>query len=151
MTSNAGSDKNSTPIGYAGGTGDLSREKAMKALSDFLRPEFINRVDEVVAFNPLGSEEFRAIAGLLLKELADNLIERGLHFTWDEEVTAKLGEKSFSQKYGARNLRRTIQKDIEDAIAALIIGSAQGSAACPSPVTHMKAVVKDGDVAVIGL
>jgi ATP-dependent Clp protease ATP-binding subunit ClpA len=102
-------------------------------------------VDEVVAFSPLGAEEFRTIAGLLLKELAENLIERGLHFTWDEEAAARLGEKSFSQKYGARNLRRTIQKDVEDAIAGLIIDHAQ------NPVTHMKAVVKDGEVTVIGL
>ncbi|MCL1806081.1 MAG: ATP-dependent Clp protease ATP-binding subunit [Oscillospiraceae bacterium] len=145
MTSNAGSDKNNAPIGYAGGVAQQSKEKAMKALSDFLRPEFINRVDEVVAFNPLGKEEFRSIAALMLRELADNLLERGLHFTWDEDALAALSDKSFSQKYGARNLRRSIQKDIEDAIASLVINGFE------NPVTHMKAVIKDEAVTVIGL
>jgi len=148
MTSNAGSDKNNTPIGYSGSANNQSHDKAMNALKDFLRPEFINRVDEVVAFNPLEREEFFIISGLLLKELADNLTERDLNFTWDDDAAAKLAEKSYSAKYGARNLRRTIQKDVEDAIATLIISSAQDAV---SPVSHMKAVVKDGDVAVIGL
>jgi ATP-dependent Clp protease ATP-binding subunit ClpB len=145
MTSNAGSDKNNAPIGYAGGVARQSREKALKALSDFLRPEFINRVDEVVAFNPLTAEHFGTIAGLMMKELADNLLERSLHFTWDDEALTALAEKSFSAKYGARNLRRTIQKDVEDAIASLVITGHQ------EPYTHMKAVVKDGAVTVIGL
>ncbi|MDR0292912.1 MAG: ATP-dependent Clp protease ATP-binding subunit [Oscillospiraceae bacterium] len=145
MTSNAGSDKNSAPVGYAGGVAEQSREKMLKALNDFLRPEFINRVDEVVAFNPLGREQFRAIAALMLKELADNLLERGLHFTWDGDALTMLAEKSFSQKYGARNLRRLIQKEIEDAVAGLVIGGYQ------NPVTHMKAVVRDGAVTVVGL
>jgi ATP-dependent Clp protease ATP-binding subunit ClpB len=145
MTSNAGSDKNSSPIGYAGGVAQQSRDKAMKALQDFLRPEFINRVDEVVAFNPLALDHFSDIAVLMLKELADNLFAHSLHFTWDDAVPAALSEKSYTAKYGARNLRRAIQKDIEDALASLVISARE------DPYTHMKAVVKDGDVAVIGL
>jgi ATP-dependent Clp protease ATP-binding subunit ClpA len=145
MTSNAGSDKNNAPIGYAGGVAQQSRDKAMKALNDFLRPEFINRVDEVVAFNPLTQEHFRAIAALMLRELAEALIERSLHFTWDADALAALAAKSFSQKYGARNLRRAIQKEIEDAIASLLISGYE------NPVTHMKAVAGDGGVRVIGL
>jgi ATP-dependent Clp protease ATP-binding subunit ClpA len=145
MTSNAGSDKNNAPIGYSRTVAEQSREKAMKALSDFLRPEFINRVDEVVAFNPLEQTSFALIASLMLRELADSLLERGLHFTWDEEAAAALAEKSFSQKYGARNLRRLIQKEIEDAIASLVIDGYE------HPVTHMKATVSDGAVKVIGL
>ncbi len=145
MTSNAGSDKNNAPIGYSRTAAEQSREKAMKALGDFLRPEFINRVDEVVAFNPLEQNSFVKIAELMLKELADSLLERALHFTWDEEAVAALAEKSYSQKYGARNLRRLIQKEIEDAIASLVIEGYE------NPVTHMKAVVRDGKVKVIGL
>jgi ATP-dependent Clp protease ATP-binding subunit ClpB len=145
MTSNAGSDKNNSPIGYAGGVAQQSREKAIKALNDFLRPEFINRVDEVVAFNPLTAEHFRLVAGLMMKELAANLLERGLHFTWDDDALAALADKSFSQKYGARNLRRTIQKEIEDPLASLVVSGRE------DPYTHMKAVVKDGNVTVIGL
>ncbi len=145
MTSNAGSDKNNAPIGYSRTAAEQSREKAMKALGDFLRPEFINRVDEVVAFNPLEQDSFAKIAELMLKELSDSLLERGLHFTWDEEAVAALAEKSYSQKYGARNLRRLIQKEIEDAIASLVIDGYN------NPVTHMKAVVRDGAVKVIGL
>jgi ATP-dependent Clp protease ATP-binding subunit ClpA len=145
MTSNAGSDKNNAPIGYSRTAEEQSRDKAMKALSDFLRPEFINRVDEVVAFRPLDQSSFATIAGLMLKELADSLIERNLHFTWDDEAAALLAQKSYSQKYGARNLRRLIQKEVEDAIANLVIDGYK------APVTHMKAVVRDGALKVIGL
>ena len=121
MTSNAGSDRSSGSVGFARTVTDQGREKAMKALGEFLRPEFINRVDEVICFNRLTEENFRAIAGIMLGELRDSLAERGIAFTWDESVVDYLTEKSYSVTYGARNLRRTIQKDIEDQVAQLII------------------------------
>ena len=95
----------------------------MKALEGFLRPEFINRVDEIVYFNKLTEENFKAIAGIMLGELRDNLKERGITFTWDEALLDHLVKKSFSATYGARNLRRQIQKDLEDGIATKLIDS----------------------------
>ena len=93
----------------------------MKALGEFLRPEFLNRVDEVVYFNKLTEENFRAIASLMLTEVRDMMAQRGMSLTWDETVIDALVKKSFSETYGARNLRRTIQKDVEDAIASKIV------------------------------
>lgn len=93
----------------------------MKALREFLRPEFINRVDEVVYFNKLSEENFRSIAELMLKELRDGLAERAMTLTWDDSVLDYLTRKSYSAEFGARNLRRTIQKDIEDKLASDLI------------------------------
>ena len=95
----------------------------MKALQGFLRPEFINRVDEIVAFKKLSEENFRGIAGIMLGELRDALEERGLTLRWDDTLIDYLVKKSFSEVYGARNLRRTIQKELEDVIAEKIIDS----------------------------
>ena len=121
MTTNAGSTKKVSSVGFGGTIGDMSRERAMKALNEFLRPEFINRVDEVICFNQLTEENFRGIAGLMLCELRDVIAERGISLTWDESVVSYLVKKAYSTTYGARNLRRTIQKDIEDVIAERII------------------------------
>ena len=123
MTSNAGSEQRSTSLGFDRSPSQQAKDKAMKALQEFLRPEFINRVDEIVAFNKLSEENFRDIAGIMLGELRDALAERGLTLTWDESVMDYLVKKSFSEVYGARNLRRTIQKDLEDVIAEKIIDS----------------------------
>ncbi len=102
---------------------EQGREKVMKALEGFLRPEFINRVDEIVYFNRLSEENFKAIAKIMLTELRDNLSEKGITFSWDEALLDYLTRKSYSMTYGARNLRRLIQKDLEDAIATKIIDS----------------------------
>ena len=99
----------------------ISREKSMKALSEFLRPEFINRVDAVVQFNSLTEENFKDIAGLMLTELKESMAGRGMNLTWTEQVPEWLCEKAFSPAYGARNLRRTIETEIEDKIAAAIL------------------------------
>ena len=95
----------------------------MKALSEFLRPEFINRVDEVICFNRLSEADFRRIAEIMLKELQDALENRGVSFAWDVTLIDYLVKKSYSITYGARNLRRTIQKDVEDPVAEKIIDS----------------------------
>ncbi|MDY4143866.1 MAG: ATP-dependent Clp protease ATP-binding subunit [Oscillospiraceae bacterium] len=121
MTTNAGSNTKSGAMGFGGTVNDMGRERALKALNDFLRPEFINRVDEIVYFNSLSEENFRSIAGLMLTETRDAIDERGISMTWSEELIDYLVKKSYSVVYGARNLRRTIQKDVEDAIAQKII------------------------------
>lgn len=95
----------------------------MKALQDFLRPEFINRIDEIVYFNQLTEENFRSIAVLMLKELAGTMEEKGIAFSWEESLLDYLVKKSYSMTYGARNLRRQIQKDLEDDIATKLIDS----------------------------
>ena len=121
MTTNAGSNNKSGSVGFGGSLSDMSRERAMKALNEFLRPEFINRVDEVVCFNQLTEENFRAIAVLMLNEVRDVLAEKNLVLSWDESLIDCLVTKGYSVTYGARNLRRLIQKEIEDEIAAALI------------------------------
>ena len=127
MTTNAGSNTKSGSLGFAGTAADKDRERAMKALGDFLRPEFINRVDEIICFNRLTEENFRAIAGLMLAEVRELMREKGMELSWDESVLDYLVKKSYSQTYGARNLRRTIQKDIEDAMASVIVDGRRGN------------------------
>ncbi|MDO4990052.1 MAG: AAA family ATPase, partial [Eubacteriales bacterium] len=121
MTTNAGSNTKTGSVGFGGTLTDMTRERAMKALNDFLRPEFINRVDEIVCFNQLTEKNFRAIAGLMLAEVRALLEEKNTVLTWDDSVLDYLVKKAYSVTYGARNLRRTIQKDIEDALAARIV------------------------------
>ena len=129
MTTNAGSTTKTGALGFGLTSDDQTREKAMKALQDFLRPEFINRVDEIVYFNKLTEENFRGIAVLMLEELKDVMSERGMTLSWDESVVEYLVKKSFSETYGARNLRRTLQKDVEDAIAAALVSERRHEAA----------------------
>ena len=121
MTTNAGSNTKGGAMGFGGTVNDMSRERALKALNDFLRPEFINRVDEIVYFNSLSEENFRSIAELMLSETSCAIAERGISMTWSAELIDYLVKKSYSVVYGARNLRRTIQKDVEDTIAQKII------------------------------
>ena len=135
MTSNAGSDRKDGSVGFGKTVSEQSKEKALKALGEFLRPEFINRVDEVVCFNKLTEENFRAIAGIMLGELRDSLDARGLTFDWDGSLVDYLVKKSYSVQYGARNLRRTIQKDLEDPIAEKLIDAYQN----PLRALHAKA------------
>ena len=121
MTTNAGSNRKGGAMGFGGTVSDMGRERALKALGEFLRPEFINRVDEIVYFNSLTEENFRSIAELMLEETRDAIAERGISMTWNTALIDYLVRKSYSVTYGARNLRRTIQKDVEDAIAQKII------------------------------
>ena len=135
MTSNAGSDRKDGSVGFGKTVSEQSKEKALKALGEFLRPEFINRVDEVVCFNKLTEENFRAIAAIMLGELRDSMASRGLTFDWDGSLVDYLVKKSYSVQYGARNLRRTIQKDLEDPIAEKLIDAYQN----PLRALHAKA------------
>ena len=123
MTSNAGSNSKVGSVGFNRTADEQGKERAMKALQEFLRPEFLNRVDEVVYFHQLTEENFRAIAALMLGELRDSLAEKGLTLSWEDSLLDYLVKKSYSAVYGARNLRRLVQKELEDAIAARIIDS----------------------------
>ena len=145
MTSNAGSERKEGTVGFGHTVNEQNRDRAMKALGEFLRPEFLNRVDEVICFNRLDEKNFAGIAHIMLDELQKSLEDKGLHFTWDENVEDYLVKKSYSATYGARNLRRTIQKELEDVMAAQIIDSYE------HPVTQIHASVEDGKLVVRSL
>ena len=121
MTSNAGSQFRENLMGFGKSDAQASRDKAAKALADFLRPEFISRVDEIVYFSPLKEEDFRRIAGLMLGELKQPLSERGIAFSWTEEAAALLAKQAFGGKRGARDLRTAVRREVEDKIASLIV------------------------------
>ena len=140
MTSNAGSNQKGGSVGFGRSLTEQSKEKAMKALGEFLRPEFINRVDEIVCFNQLSEDNFCGIADIMLAELQQSLEGRGIAFTWDESVKDYLVKKSYSVAYGARNLRRAIQTDLEDPIAERIIKS------YVDPFRSIKASCEDGTI-----
>ena len=138
MTSNAGSDRKDGSVGFGRTLSEQSREKAMKALGEFLRPEFLNRVDDVICFNKLTEENFRGIAVIMLTELRDSLAERGVTFCWEQSLIDALVKKAYSVTYGARNLRRTIQRELEDPIAEKIIDSFE------HPISELEALA-DGE------
>ena len=141
MTSNAGSDKSAGgTVGFGRSSDEQDKERVMKALQSFLRPEFINRVDEIVYFHQLTKENFRGIATIMLNELAESLSAKGFTFIYDDALLDYLVEKSYSAAYGARNLRRCIQKELEDPMAVRIIESFD------HPITHIRASAADGKV-----
>jgi ATP-dependent Clp protease ATP-binding subunit ClpC len=141
MTSNAGSDtKSAGAVGFGGSADQQGKERAMKALRDFLRPEFLNRVDEIVCFNHLTKENFSGIARIMLEELRTSLCDKGYTFRYDDALVDYLVEKSYSMTYGARNLRRLIQKELEDPMASRIIDSFE------HPITQISATAADGAV-----
>ena len=121
MTTNAGSDNSSSTVGFFSSENTLSHDKTMKALSSFLRPEFINRVDEIITFNSLTEENFKHIAVIMLDELKSALAEKNIRFTYSDEAVAYIAQNSFSQKFGARNMRRFIRCNVEDQLAERII------------------------------
>ncbi len=123
MTSNAGSEGRVGGLGFGRTDHDMVKDKTMNALREFLRPEFLNRVDEIITFNHLTEENFLGIADIMLKELQESLANRELTLTWDESVRQYLVKKAYSVTYGARNLRRTIQQELEDPISERIIDS----------------------------
>ena len=145
MTTNAGSDRKEGSVGFNRTVNEQDKEKAEKALKDFLRPEFINRVDEIVYFNHLTEENFKEIARLMLGELRDSMAEKPIELRWDDSLIDYLTEKSFSQAYGARNLRRLIQKEIEDKIAAEMIMNYS------RPVKQIGLTAKDGEILILAV
>ncbi len=140
MTTNAGSNKKDGSVGFNRTVSEQGREKAMKALNEFLRPEFINRVDEVISFNHLTEDNFMDITRLMLGELRDSMAEKSMNLMWDEDVVAWLRDKAYSITYGARNLRRTIQHEIEDKIASAIITNYE------SAITQVSVKVENGEI-----
>ena len=140
MTSNAGSEGRVGGLGFGRTEGDMVKEKTMKALREFLRPEFLNRVDEIITFNPLSRENFQGIADIMLGELKQSLAGRGLNLSWDEEVRQALVEEAYSTVYGARNLRRTIQRRLEDPISEAIIDSFE------APISSIHARMEGKDI-----
>ena len=145
MTTNAGSDRKEGSLGFGGTVADLGKDKAMKALKDFLRPEFINRIDEIVYFNSLSEENFRDIAKLMLAELRTVMAEKKIELVYDDSLLDYLSKKSYSLTYGARNLRRLIQKEIEDAIATEIIDN------CHGKVTRISVTIEDDKPRIVAI
>jgi len=137
MTTNAGSEGRVGGMGFGKSDNEMVADKTMKALREFLRPEFINRVDEVITFRHLTEEHFLGIADIMLRELRDSLADRGLTVTWDEALGQYLTKKAYSVTYGARNLRRTIQKELEDPISERIIDSFE------DPISSIHICVED--------
>ena len=140
MTTNAGSEGGVSGMGFGRTDTDQVKEKTMKALQSFLRPEFLNRVDEIITFNHLTKENFLGIADIMLEELRSSLQNRGLTFTWTDQVRQHLVDKAYSVVYGARNLRRTIQKELEDPISEAVIDSFE------KPISGISARMEDGAI-----
>ena len=140
MTSNAGSEGRVGGLGFGRTENDMVKEKTMKALREFLRPEFLNRVDEIITFNHLTEENFLGIADIMLSELQQNLAERGLVVNFSEDVRQYLVKEAYSVTYGARNLRRTIQKALEDPISEKIIDSFE------NPISASDISVENGEI-----
>ena len=148
MTTNAGSNTRTGALGFGLSTDDQSRERAQRALNEFLRPEFLNRIDEIVYFNHLTEENFRAIASLMLDEVRAAMAERGMTLHWTPAVIDYLVRKGYSETYGARNLRRTIQRDVEDAIASAIVArrKAAGDIGIDTQDDHITVTINDREV-----
>ena len=145
MTSNAGSDRKEASLGFAKTAADMSREKAAKALSDFLRPEFLSRIDEVIVFRPLDEEDYRKIAALMLNEYVGSLKEKGITLTFDEGACQVLAAESIHGKSGARDLRNNIRRQVEDRIASLLVERGEGA------VTAVAVTGQDGQLSVAAL
>lgn len=142
MTTNAGSDRSSASLGFASEASSNAERSTQKALEQFLRPEFLNRVDEVITFNSLSTDDFTHIAKIMLGELATAVGEKGIHLKYTESAAKLIAEKSYSYKYGARNMRRYIQSNVEDKLAELIISDYNHT------YTQALINVKDGEISV---
>jgi len=140
MTSNAGSEGRVAGLGFGRTEQDMVKEKTMTALREFLRPEFLNRIDEIITFNQLTRENFLGIADIMLRELQESLAARGLNLSWQEDLRQWLTDKAYSAVYGARNLRRTIQRELEDPISEAIIDSFE------NPIHAIAIAVEEGKI-----
>lgn len=143
MTSNAGSDRKDSGMGFGKSLTEQTKEKAMKALGEFLRPEFLNRVDEIICFNKLSEENFRDIAVIMLNDLEKVLKDRQVVLSWDTSVLDALTKEAYSVAYGARNLRRTIQKRIEDPLAEKLIDALE------HPISSAELTAPEGEITLL--
>ena len=137
MTSNAGSTDKSTGVGFNRTVEEVSKEKAIKGLREFLRPEFISRIDEIVVFDPLSKDSYAKIAGLMIDEMKEPLLEKGIILTYDEKVLEVIADKSYDKKYGARDIRKVIRTDVEDKVANEIVDN-------PDRTIHALSIKTDG-------
>ena len=142
MTSNAGSDRSDGAVGFGSTLSQQGRDKAMKALSEIMRPEFINRVDEIIAFHQLSQEDFQKIAAIMMGDLQKSVARSGIRLTWDDSLLEQLAKDSYSVKFGARNLRRLIEKQVEDPAANLILDSFE------HPIQALRVTAEDGKILV---
>ena len=140
LSSNAGSNNREALVGFNRTAADVNREKTMKALSEFLRPEFLSRIDEVVIFRSLNEEDYRKIAVLMLNEYVGTLGERGIALRWTDEAVERIAAKATGGKSGARDIRSTIRRTVEDKITTLIVEKGEGA------VSGIAVVVKDGEI-----
>ncbi len=145
MTSNAGSERKEATVGFGHSLNELDEARTMKALQGFLRPEFINRVDEIIHFNALTEDNFRGITRIMRDELGASLDEKGIRLSYDDALVDYLTVKSYSLTYGARNLRRTIQRELEDTIASRVIEN------YAHPITQLRATAEDNSIALYSL
>ena len=144
MTSNAGSDRSSGTVGFAHTASQQDRDKALKALSDIMRPEFLNRIDEIIPFNHLSRDNFREICLIMLGDLQKGLERNGVELEYDDKAVSWLTDNSYSIKFGARNLRRLIEKQVEDKAASAIIASYR------SPITHISVSADENGITIEG-
>jgi ATP-dependent Clp protease ATP-binding subunit ClpB len=142
MTTNAGSETSSAISGFSEKREMLKKDKTEKALSTFLRPEFINRIDEIITFRHLDKDDFIKIADIMLGRLRDHLYEKGIKLLYNDEVLSHIAAESYSEKYGARNMRRYIERHIEDKLAEVILANYH------SRIKGISLSVKDGDIVV---
>ena len=142
MTSNAGSDRSGGSVGFGKTVSEQDEARAVKALEEIMRPEFLNRIDDIISFSHLTKEDFRGIAAIMLGQLRDTLAENNIRLTWDDSLVDYLIEDSFSVKFGARNLRRAIEKQVEDELANRII------AAWEHPLSGAHVSAADGKIVV---
>lgn len=142
MTSNAGSERREGSLGFNRDTTVMAKDKVLKALSEFLRPEFISRVDEVVVFNPLSEADFSQIAGLMMNELKTAMALKKIDLRWDDELINALVKKSYGGKYGARDLRKNVRREVEDRIAQLLVDN------CDQKTTGIALSAEDDDITI---
>ena len=143
MTSNAGSDWKESTVGFAKDVSQAQKDHTYKALNQFLRPEFLGRVDEIVSFRQLDEKDFAKIAALMLQELVEPMKEKGITFGWDEAVLELIAKEAFGNKSGARDLRRVIRRKVEDPVCTLLVDRIN------EPVALVKVIEKDGQIDIV--
>ncbi len=143
MTSNAGSEQKESTVGFTKNEAQARKDHTYKALSQFLRPEFLGRIDEIVTFRQLDEKDYEKIAALMLQELVEPMKEKGITFGWDEAVLALIAKEAYGNKSGARDLRRVIRRQVEDPICTLLVEQIDGQ------VALIKAIDKDGKIEIV--
>ncbi len=143
MTSNAGSEWKESTVGFTKNEAQARKDHTYKALSQFLRPEFLGRIDEIVTFRQLDEKDYEKIAALMLQELVEPMKEKGITFGWDEAVLALIAKEAYGNKSGARDLRRVIRRQVEDPICTLLVEQVNGQ------VALVKAIDKDGKIEIV--